>query len=500
MSLAARKSEKRKLLWTKGSMAAAVRNVEAGMGIREASRLYNIPFETLRRRINHIVPLECRSGPPTVLTEGEEHQLASYCVKMADMGFGLSREDVMHTAFKIAEAMGRKHPFSNGSAGRAWFDGFRARHPNLTIRSAQSLSHSRAACANKDNIIDFFGKLGSVYARLNIISKPMQIFNMDKVGLSIVHKPGRVVAALGRRNVWAITSAKKGRTHTILTCVSASGFTLPPFMIYPRKRITEQLKVGALPGSAFHCSESGWVTSELFMQWFHFFLENIPVCRPVLLILDGHTSHVSVEVIELAKVNGVHMLCLPAHTTHILQPLDVGVFKSLKSHYYKACRKYTRENPGRVITTEVIAELVAAAWPQSLTPVNIMGGFRKCGIYPLNHGEITDREMAPSAVTHKEVESPSPSESEASGWNEALFQKRFEEEYDMYDDDYLSWLKVHHPDSVPPHLASSTTGSSLAGLRCPSEKVSSSSTLSDILVIPKARLPGKQRKMVATKA
>ena len=108
------------------------------MGVREASRLYNIPFKTLRRRVNHVVPLECRPRPPTVLTEDEEHQLATYCIKMADMGFGLSRDDVMHTAFKIAEASGRKHPFSAGSAGRAWFDGFRG-------RSAQSLSHSRAA-------------------------------------------------------------------------------------------------------------------------------------------------------------------------------------------------------------------------------------------------------------------------------------------------------------------------------------------------------------------
>ena len=73
-----------------------------GVGVREASRLYNIPFETLRRRVNHVVLLECRPGPPTVLTEDEEHQLATYCIKMADMGFSLSRDDVMHTAFKIS--------------------------------------------------------------------------------------------------------------------------------------------------------------------------------------------------------------------------------------------------------------------------------------------------------------------------------------------------------------------------------------------------------------
>ena len=55
-------------------------------------------LKTLRRRTNNTVPLECRSGPPTMLSEDEEHQLALYCINMSDMGFGLSREDVMQTA------------------------------------------------------------------------------------------------------------------------------------------------------------------------------------------------------------------------------------------------------------------------------------------------------------------------------------------------------------------------------------------------------------------
>ena len=55
------------------------------------------------------------------------------------------------------------------------------------------------------------------------------------------------------------------------------------------------------------------------MKWF---LENIP---PVLLIEDRRASHISIELIELAHANGTHFLCLAAHTTHILQPLDIGV-------------------------------------------------------------------------------------------------------------------------------------------------------------------------------
>ena len=98
------------------------------------------------------------SGPPTVLTEEEEGQLASYLIKMADMGFGLSRDDVMLTAYKIAEHSGRSHPFAKGTAGRSWFDIFRSRHANLSLRSAQSLSHSRAVCANEEIVLPNWDK------------------------------------------------------------------------------------------------------------------------------------------------------------------------------------------------------------------------------------------------------------------------------------------------------------------------------------------------------
>ena len=323
---------------------------------------------------------------------------------------------------------------------------------------------------------------------------------MDETGLSIVHKPGRVISELGRRNVWAITSAEKGKTHTVLTCVSASGFVLPPFVVYPRKRITDNLKVGAVPGTSFNCSNSGWVNADLFYKWLSFFVDCIPPARPILLLLDGHSSHVTVEAIELARKHNVHMLCLPAHTTHILQPLDVGVFKSLKANYYKACKKYITDHPGRVVTTENIASLLAVAWPLAVTPVNIMSGFKKCGIYPLNPGEVTDRQIVPSKATEQSqsVSVPSPSNnpsekvtdqpqsvsaslsnnpSETSGSDavstvpsqpinqdhERLFEKRYQEGYDVYDEQYLEWLRHHHPDSVPTTTKPGAAQSSASG-------------------------------------
>ena len=74
----------------------------------------------------------------------------------------------MRSAFLLTEKSGLKHPFKNEKAGRAWFEGFLSRNPQLSIHQAQSLSVARATSANKETITDFFGNLGSLYAKLNI--------------------------------------------------------------------------------------------------------------------------------------------------------------------------------------------------------------------------------------------------------------------------------------------------------------------------------------------
>lgn len=492
--------------WSSESMSEAVKSVEAGKGLREASRQYAVPVETLRRRVNGSVELECKPGPATVFTGEEEDEICKYLIAMADMGYGLTREMVMKIAYTIAEKSHRKHPFTGDTAGRSWLDGFRKRQPKLTIRTPQPLSYCRALCANEEVITDFFGKLGAIYGKMNLISKPMQIYNADETGISIVHKPGKVIAELGRRNVYSITSAERGKTHTIMACVSASGYVLPPMMIYPRKRaVPDNFKVEAVPGTLFRSSETGWINSDLYLEWFKFFIEHIPPTRPVLLITDGHASHLSIELIELARANGIFLLCLPAHTTHILQPLDVGVLKSFKSYFSKSGTMYIVKNPGRVITNDVLAQLVGEAWPLSFTTLNIMSGFKKCGVFPFNPSAVKDRQMAPSKALKSANQSPSecaadPSSPLFTAEQETLYKTRLEEGYDLEDPSFVAWLKINHP-GVPVSVHGSDTASESTYISPMSGPLSVSSThtcssdiLSEVLALPKPKTPTKKRK------
>ena len=91
-------------------------------------------------------------------------------------------------------------------------------------------------------------------------------------------------------------------------------------------------------------SSNGWMTTSAYIDWFrNMFLPSLPDECPILLILDGHSSHVSYEVRQLAISNGVHMLKLPPHLTNLLQSLDVGVFKSMKANWYSAVARFTRK-------------------------------------------------------------------------------------------------------------------------------------------------------------
>ena len=100
------------------------------------------------------------------------------------------------------------------------------------------MSYCRTLFAYAYTVNDFFGKIGAIYGRLNHIAKPIQFYNCDETGVSIAHRLGKFAAEMGCRNVYAITitSAEKGKSHTILSCVSASGYVLPPMMVYQCKQ------------------------------------------------------------------------------------------------------------------------------------------------------------------------------------------------------------------------------------------------------------------------
>ena len=102
------------------------------------------------------------------------------------------------------------------------------------------------------------------------------------------------------------------------------------------------------------------------------------------------------QLIEWAKTNNIILFVLPAHTSHLLQPLDVAIFGPFKSFYYSECALFMRQNIGQTITRYDMCELACKAYLKALTPVNIQAGFRKTGIFPFSSAIVAREKLFPS--------------------------------------------------------------------------------------------------------
>ena len=126
---------------------------------------------------------------------------------------------------------------------------------------------------------------------------------------------------------------------------------------------------GTSPGADGDVSETGWSNGQVFRKYIqNNFIKYIPRDdRYVLLLMDGHSTHLSVGLIERAKEHRIILHILPAHTSHILQPLDVGCYGPLQRVNNNECHKQMRLTSS-VITRYNIGGFASRAYTKALSP------------------------------------------------------------------------------------------------------------------------------------
>jgi hypothetical protein len=184
--------------------------------------------------------------------------------------------------------------------------------------------------------------------------------------------------------------------------------------------------------------KNAWMTGHLFEKWLNHFVDylekrgGISPSNRHLLILDGHNSHITIEVIERAWSLSIDMITLPSHTSHALQPLDVGCFRSFKQVFRIYRDMWTMNNRGQGAMKSTLAKWMSLGLKKALTSSNIKSGFKVIGIYSLN-AHACDKHFGPS-------------EGFASGKSEEM-----EEESDCSDQGEISYdelLQEAHEDTV----------------------------------------------------
>lgn len=195
----------------------------------------------------------------------------------------------------------------------------------------------------------YFTSLFAVLSDNGILGDPTRITNCDEKGLRLNFTAPKTYHKKGKKHVFQVSTGDKTQI-TVLECGNAAGVMCPPAVLFQGKKVNQKLcNSKPSPDWGIFFSESGWMNGEVFELWFEEIyipwvnqLRGSPADK-VLLLLDGHKSHETNKMLDMAKDNNIIVYCMSANMTHILQPLDVAFFKSLQSHWDTIVHKMATE-------------------------------------------------------------------------------------------------------------------------------------------------------------
>jgi hypothetical protein len=218
---------------------------------------------------------------------------------------------------------------------------------------------------------------------------PALIFNFDE---TMLH-PGKnnlkvLVRSTGQRPTSKMITKEEHITFGV--CVSAVGGKLPPLLILPLKTLPD-LPPSLLNYYTITGQSNGWITTEIYSKWIiQVFIPyvvqkrrelNLPNTR-ALLIVDGHSSRLDATSVSALQQYAIDELVIPAHSSTILQPLDLAPFASFKSLLSKHFKPQTDE-PKDARRIKLLA-IAAMCLDTALSLLHVTSGFVRAGIYPFN--------------------------------------------------------------------------------------------------------------------
>ncbi|EGU71712.1 hypothetical protein FOXB_17779 [Fusarium oxysporum f. sp. conglutinans Fo5176] len=362
----------------------ALRN-DPKLSIRGAALIYQVCHQKLGRR------------------QREEQIIVQFILDLDSRGFPPRLRGVEEMANRLLAD--RDAP----AVGKRWASNFIKRHKELKTRFFRRYDYQRAKCEDPTEIRKWFKLVENIIAKYGI--HLADIYNFDEVGFLMgMIASGMVVTGSERRARPKSVQPGNREWITVIQAINAEGWAIAPFIIGAGQyHLANWYRESNLPDDwAIATSPNGWTDNELGLEWLKHFercTNTRSVGRYRLLILDGHESHHSLDFEKYCQANKIVTLCMPPHSSHLLQPLDVGCFSLLKKAYGQEIEHLIRCSITHVSKTEFFPAFYAA-FQATMIEKNIKAAFRGAGLAPLD----------PESVVSKldvQLRTPTPVEEEA---------------------------------------------------------------------------------------
>jgi hypothetical protein len=374
------------------------------LSCRQAAKLYDVRRSTLQDRIKGALPQATRNAQKRKLHQLEEQALVQWILELDRRGFPPQIIDVRRMADHLLAARGQTPPPQ--PVGKCWVDRFIKAQPELQTKWNRRFHAQRARCEDLEIINAWFKRVEDL--RLSHGIADADIYNFDETGFAMgVAATSKVVTSsdtIGRR---ATIQPGNREWVTSIECINASGWSIPPFIILPGK-VHQAAWYQGLPADwMLAVSDNGWTTDQLGLAWLQHF-DSSTRTRVAgthrLLIVDGHSSHTTPEFDTYCTENKIVTLCMPAHTSHLLQPLDVSCFSPLKRAYGQGVQELARQGVHHIDKLDFLS-LYTRARALALTEQTIKSGFQATGLVPTD----SQRVLSSLTVINKTPSPPSTS-------------------------------------------------------------------------------------------
>jgi DDE superfamily endonuclease/Tc5 transposase DNA-binding domain len=378
----------------------------------QAAKHFNICYATLKRRVDGGKSVAESREPQQLFTLAEEKALAAWITRLTASGYPVSHSLIEEMAEEIRNRrlIGINDPSIQyviyEPLGEQWTRRFVERHSHLATAMTRSIELARITEASPEIIQNWYNILFQTIDEYGI--SPSNTYNCDESGFGVgKSKTRRVVIDTTIKQNY---QAEPGRQEwvTVMECISGDGTCIPPLIIFAGENVcTSWIPMKDLPeGWHISCNTKGWTNNLHGVQWLQKCFE--PATRDKadnefrLLICDGHDSHISADFIRHCIANRIVLMLLPPHCSHLMQPLDVGIFFPLKQAIACFLDQIYRTGIARLQKIEWLESFIQAR-EKALNKQNILGAWRGAGIYPLNPSKVLDKLTS----TRK----PSPSDS-----------------------------------------------------------------------------------------
>jgi len=378
------------LLEHEGRLQLALQAYQSGQfrSHRAAAKAFNVKRRILDLRVRG-GPFRANTTPNRLkLTRTEEQTIVQYILDLDSRGFPPRLCEVADMANKLLGVRGGE------PVGKHWAERFVTRSDALKMAFNRAKDRQRILQEDPEVIDAWFKLVEETKAKYGVHDD--DIHNFDETGFQMgVIGSMKVVTGSERRTRPTLTQPGDREWVTVIQSICAAGHATPPFIIYKgRVHISAWYEETSIPRNwKLSVSENGWTNNALGLEWLKHFDAHTKA-RQVgayrLLILDGHESHLNQEFKDYCLENKILTLCMPPHSSHILQPLDVVCFSLLKLKYSQRVRDLARKRIFH-INKEGFLPAFRDAFFNVFTTENCQKAFEASGLVPINAQVVLDR-------------------------------------------------------------------------------------------------------------